>query len=256
MGVTEYGESLASRLYPGNTLSQHVLPSSVQELERLFPLSWAKRRSTCLRMDAGFGTDTNLDWLLQRDYQLLAKSLSGSRAGIWGKRISDWQTLETDRRWIALPEQQLHFCRPTRTLALRWLDMHGKLKHALYVVTDLHTPMVELAQRYDLRGGFEVDIREDKQGLLLTHRRKRLWGAQETLVLLNDLAHNFLIMFRRQFLQNTPFEKFGIYRLIHELLAVPGHAVLDHNGFLCELRLLHSHPHAKPLVDILAKLWQ
>ena len=225
--MTEYGESLASRLYPGNTLSQHVLPSSVQELESVFPLSWAKRRSICLRMDAGFGTDTNLDWLLQRDYHLLAKSLSGSRAGIWGKRISDWQTLEADRRWIALPEQQLHFCRPTRTLALRWLDMHGKLKHALYVVT----------------------------GLLLTHRRKRLWGAQETLVLLNDLAHNFLIMFRRQFLQNTPFEKFGIYRLIHEVLAVPGHAVLDDNGFLCELRLLHSHPHAKPLVDILAKLW-
>ncbi|MFN8444449.1 MAG: hypothetical protein U0175_26935 [Caldilineaceae bacterium] len=47
---------------------------------------------------------------------------------------------------------------------MRWLTdrLLGKLKHALYVVTDLHTPMVELAQRYDLRGGFEVDIREDK----------------------------------------------------------------------------------------------
>jgi hypothetical protein len=38
----------------------------------------------------------------------------------------------------------------------------------------------------------QLVVRNDKQGLLLTHRRKRHWNAQETIILLNDLAHNWV----------------------------------------------------------------
>jgi hypothetical protein len=256
MGLTAYDESLCSRLYPGNRLSQYVLQPTVLELEQLLALPKARRRQVCLRLDGGFGTDDNIAWVLGRGYQLLAKGLSGSRAAKWGHTIPDWQTLEPQRRWVALSPQQLHFCCPTRTIAVRWLDSGGKVKHGLYIVTDLERPIAEVTQLYDLRGGFETDIREDKQGLLLTHRRKRLWEAQETLALLNDLAHNFLVMLRRQVLADTPLAHYGLYRLIHEVLNVPGRAEFDADGTLKRLYLQQSHPHAQILAATLPKLWR
>lgn len=256
IGLTTYDESLCSRLYPGNRLSQSVLQPTVLELEQLLALSKAQRRQVCLRLDGGFGTDDNIAWVLGRGYQLLAKGLSGSRAAKWGKTITDWQTLEPERRWLALSPEQLQFCRPTRTVACRWVDAGGKIKHGLYITTDLEQPIAELAQLYDLRGGLETDIREDKQGLLLTHRRKRRWEAQETLALLNDLAHNFLVMFRRQVLVDTPLAHYGLYRLIQEVLNVPGQAKFSPDGTLKKLELQKSHPHAQILAATLPKLWR
>lgn len=160
------------------------------------------------------------------------------------------------QRWVGMPPQQLRFCVPTRTIAVRWLD-HKKnvLKHALYVVTDLQRSLVEICHLYDLRGGAEVEIRNDKQGLLLTHRRKRSMHAQEMLVLLNDLAHNFLSMFRREVLAGTPLAAFGAHRLIRDVLSIPGEAIIV-DGHLMELRLQSSHPHAPILPEVLPRLWQ
>jgi hypothetical protein len=45
---------------------------------------------------------------------------------------------------------------------------------------------------YDARGACETEIQADKGGLLLSRRRKKVLAAQETLVLLTDLAHNLL----------------------------------------------------------------
>lgn len=256
LGATTYDETIGSWLYPGNTLGQHVLQSSVGHLEETLQLGWSERQATCIRIDAGFGTDANLDWLLQRDYQLVAKNQSGRRAGSWGERVVDWTTLVPDRRWVALPVQQLTFCRPTRTIAVRWLDREAKLKHALYVVTDLTTPLTALAHQYDLRGRLEVDIREDKQGLYLSKRRKRAWHAQEMLALLNDWAHNFLISFRYHILADTPLATFGLHRLVHDVLQIPGCAKFDDQGNLTELQLLASHPYAAIMADVLPRLWR
>ena len=195
-----------------------MLQAAIGQLETTLNLNWWHRKRTCIRIDAGFGTDSNLDWLLKQGYQVVAKNQSGRRAGAWGRRVEQWTVLVPDRRWVALPEQQIQFCRPTRTIAVRWLNRRGELKHALYVVTDLTSPILNLAYLYDLRGGLEVDIREDKQGLLLSHRRKRRWCAQEMLTLFNDLAHNFLIAFRRNVLADTPLASFGLYRLVHDVL--------------------------------------
>lgn len=242
-------------MYPGNTLSQHVLQASIGELEELLGLPWHARNQLCLRLDGGFGTDQNIDWVLSKGYQVVVKGLSGSRAGAWGKRIDNWQTIDPGRRWVGLPAQQLKFCRPTRTIAARWLDSAGKLRHALFVVTDLERPLLELAHTYDLRTRLEVDFREDKQGLLLAKRRKHSWEAQETLALLNDLARNFLVMFRTQVLAGTPLADFGLYRLTREVLSVPGYARLDSSGYLQELQLEPTHPYAQILVDSLPRLW-
>jgi hypothetical protein len=247
---------VASLLYPGNTLSQAVLADAVSALERALRIQPAQRSQVCIRLDAGFGTDDNLNWLLRQRYQVVAKNNSGRRAGAWGQQVQEWQVLEPGRRWVAMPPQQLQFAAPTRTIAVRWLDERkNKLKHALYVVTDLQRPLVEMCHLYDLRGGAEVDIRDDKQGLLLTRRRKRSRDAQEMLTLLNDLAHNFLSMLRREVLEDTPLAAFGLYRLIRDVLSIPGEAIIA-DGRLLELRLAQSHPYAALLADLLPRLWQ
>ena len=123
------------------------------------------------------------------------------------------------------------------------------------MVTDLQRSPLELFNQYNLRSGAEVDIRDDKQGLLLTHRRKRMWSAQEMLLLLNDLAHNLLVMFRREVLPGTPMQAFGPYRLIRDLMNMPGEAIIA-DGRLVELRLAQSHPFAAPLADALPRLWR
>jgi len=237
-------------------LSQYVLKDAVWALEKVLHIGARQRSQLCLRMDAGFGTDDNLNWVLRQGYHIIAKNNSGRRAGAWAKRVAKWQVVEPGHRWVAVPQDQLQFCVPTRTIAVRWLDHRkGALKHALYVVTDLQRDPLQLCQLYDLRGGFEVDIRDDKQGLLLTHRRKRRWCAQEVLLLLNDLAHNFLSMFRRQVLVGTPIAHFGPYRLIRDVLAIPGSVLIADNR-LVELRLAESHPWASVLADVLPRLWQ
>ena len=246
---------MASLLYPGNTLSEQVLQDAVWRLETVLQLLPQQRQQTCLRLDGGFGTDANLNWVLQRGYGLIAKNKAGRRAGAWGRRVQDWQELPPGQRWIALAPQQLQFCVPTRTLAFRWRNRKGKLKHALYVVTDMDSSLEVICQKYNLRGGAEIDIRDDKQGLLLTHRRKRAWCAQEILVLLNDLAHNFMAAFRRTALVNTPLTNFGPYRLIQDVFTIPGEVVIRDER-LIELRLLETHPYAEIMAQSLPRLWR
>jgi hypothetical protein len=255
IAATQYDESISSLLYPGNILSQQVLRDAIWKFEQVMQITWQHRPQTLVRLDGGFGTDDNLGWLLQQGYQLCAKGFSGKRAGAWGRDIQDWLELSPGNRWAAVSPHQLTFCQPTRTIAVRWRTEDGPLKHALYIVTDLTSPIPIICEQYGLRGQVEVDIRNDKQGLLLTHRRKRRWNAQETILLLNDLAHNWLTTFRQVALRETPLQNFGIYRLIHEALNIPGQAIIE-DGRLLELRLMETHPHAQTMAKALCSFWQ
>ena len=224
-------------------------------LEAMLPLTPAQRRQVCLRIDGGFGTDPNINWCLQRNYQVVAKGTSGRRAGAWGRQVTEWQVVLPDQRWIALSPRQHQFCVPTRTIALRWRNQQGNLKHSLLIVTDLHSSLLDLSQTYNLRAAAEVEIRQDKQGLFLAHHRKRAWHAQEMLVLFNDLAHNFMVALRKALWAQTPLADYGLYRLVQEVFTVPGHVILV-DGQVRELHLLRSHPHAQLLADTLPQLWR
>lgn len=85
------------------------------------------------------------------------------------------------------------------------------------------------AQLYDKRGGaVEIEIREDKQGFGMVKRQKRKAEAQDMLVLLNQLAHNVLMWARNWLTATAPkLARFGILRLVRDLLSVSGMIELD-----------------------------
>jgi hypothetical protein len=255
--ATDYREVLLSLLYPGAQTSLASLRPVVRELQRLLPLDGWQRQHTLLRIDAGFGDDANLAWLLPLGYQVLAKGYSGKRAAAYARRIkpSDWQEVQPGQRWLAWSPRQLAFGRPTRTVVVRWLTPQQRWKHALYVTTLQELELAEIADLYDERGKAEVEIQADKMGLLLARRRKRSFAAQEMLILLNDWAHNLLAWFHADALGQTPFDGFGPKRIIRDLFTIPAEAVVVTEQ-LVELRLKQSHPYAEDMARCLTKLWQ
>jgi hypothetical protein len=43
-----------------------------------------------IRLDAGFGNDPNINWLLHRGYQILSKHKSSKRASLIASQIDEW----------------------------------------------------------------------------------------------------------------------------------------------------------------------
>jgi hypothetical protein len=59
-----------------------------------------QRNRVLIRLDAGFGNDQNINWLLHRGYQVLSKGKSGKRASFVAGQIQTWSPLDNDK-WIA-----------------------------------------------------------------------------------------------------------------------------------------------------------
>lgn len=256
IGATDYREVIASLLGPGSQLSLESLQPAVLILEQVLYLDHpALRGNTWLRLDGGFGTDDNLAWVLGRGYQMVAKGFSGKRAAAFARHVAQWTEIHPGERWVAISPTQLAFPVPTQTVVVRWRTQKGRFRHALYITTNLEATPVEVARDYDARGAGEVDIQADHMGLLLRRRRKRRLAAQEMLVLLNDLAHNWLAWLYAWTLKDSPFAAFGPKRIIRDLLTIPGEAVI-HDDQLVELRLKASHPYAAAMADALRRLWE
>jgi hypothetical protein len=99
---------------------------------------------------------------------------------------------------------------------------------------------------YDQRdGGLETHNRGDKQGLGLNRRNKQRFAAQEILILLAQLAHNFLIWTRTTLaLGDDRFRAFGLQRLVRDVLQIDGLVALTPGGLIQHLRLNPRHPFA------------
>ena len=255
VGATDYREIIASLLYPGSQTSLKSLQPAVLTMERVLYLDPARQRNILLRLDGGFGSDDNLAWVLNRRYQLIAKGFSGKRAAAYARRVKKWTKIRPGERWVARSPVQIAFPVSTQTVIVRWLTEKRQFRHALYISTDIDATPVEVAKSYDGRGAGEVEIQADIDGLLLRRRRKRSFAAQEMLVLLDDLAHNWLAWFYNWVLKDSPFKDFGPKRIIRDLMTIPGEAEIS-NDQLVELRLKASHPYAQAMADALKRLWQ
>lgn len=245
--ASQYGEVLLEKLYPGNTTSKEVLKETLSEVERILGLDETKRKRTLIRLDGGFGTDEDLNWLCWRGYQFIAKGYSGTRAQKVAASVpeNDWREGPTSGQELGRPTQPHRYGRKTQTVARRWRDGKGKLHQDLLITTLVDLSREETAKLYDRRGGMEVDIKGDKRGLGLEKRRKKRFYAQEALVLLAQLAHNLLVWFKRWFLSGTKAAQLGMERLVQEVLAMPAQVRVGRWRAKVRLKLPTLHPWAK-----------
>jgi hypothetical protein len=251
----QYQEILFEKLHWGNTTSCEVLKGTIEEVERVLELSEEpkKRGRTLIRIDGGFGTDENLEWLCERGYQFIAKGYSGGRAKKVARSVPEdgWREGPTPGQELGQPTKPHRYQRETITVVRRWTDQKGKLHQDLLVSTLVDLGEEEIAKLYDGRGAMEVDIKGDKRGLGIEKRTKKSFCAQEALVLLAQLAHNLAAWFKGWFLAGTAAGGLGMERLVREVFAMPAQVRVGRRWSatkaLIELPVLH--PWAKAVAD-------
>lgn len=222
--------------------------------EQLLNLKPHQVRRTGWRLDGGFGTDANINWLLARQGQLVTKGYNATRAAAAARRrtLDEWLEVGPER-WVALEPDGVRYGRRTQSLVLHWLSQPRKDHYALLIHTLLDRSMPEIVHFYDARAQQEVQIRQDKTGLQLTRRRKRAWAAQETWLVLNDLAHNLLAWTRDWMWRGSRFEGYGCLRLVQDVLNLSGHLVFKGDK-LQKVALCRSDPFAPELAECLELL--
>ena len=252
VSVPQYKEILFEKLYAGNTTSCEVLKESIRELERILSLAEErqKRRRTLVRLDGGFGTDANLNWLMWRGYEFIAKGYGGKRANKLAKSVPEdgWRQGPTKSQLLGVPARAHRYARKSKTVVRRWVDEKGK-PHTDYLVCSLHElGPAQIAKLYDARGAMETDIKGDKRGLGI-EKRKKSFHAQEALVLLAQLSHNLLVYFKRWFLEGTAAAKLGVERLVREVLAMVAEVRVGKISGKVRLKLPYHHPWAKAVAS-------
>jgi hypothetical protein len=253
VSARDYGELIFEKLHPGNTLSCEVLEETLKEVERILGSGRLQRQRTLLRLDGGFGTDENVEWLCSRGYHFVLKGYGGSRAGKLARSVPEegWKDGPTEGQRLAVPQQGAapRYSRKTKTILRRWSDEKGKVYTDYLLTTFTHLEAAGIATLYDGRAGIEADIKGDKRGLGLEKRRKKSFFAQEAVVLLSQLAHNLLVWFERHFLGGTKAEGLGMERLVREVMAMPAQARVGRRGRKVRLKLARLHPWAGAVAE-------
>ncbi len=248
-------EILGHWLFPGTMSSAAVFKKTAQEIEDLLQLTTTTRTHILWRLDAGFGTDANINWALWRKYQLLVKGYSGKRATKLAQSVHEWTsapTTDATARDVGQILAPIRYGRRTFQWSVRVPSKHG-YKYAT-LITTLDDPGVDLAHQYDLRAGLENRAETDMRGLGLGKRKKKRWPAQQLMMLIVQLAHNLLV-WQNSWLQQTGvtaqeqqiIKEHGIYRIIHQRLNIDG-KVSQKGAKVIQIELNPLHPLA-PLVQ-------
>jgi len=157
-----------------------------------------KQQQILLRLDAGFGTDDNINFALWRGYHILVKIYSGKRAKKLAQSVSEWVAVASEadntKREAGLVEKPHRYCRTTQQVAVRTAKKKGGYSYSVLVTTRLNLPLCDIVTLYDKRSGVpESSFCQDYQGLFLRKRRKGGFIAAQVLVLLSQLAHNLIV---------------------------------------------------------------
>ena len=175
-----------------------VFKDQIAKLEATFRLdSKADRSRLCIRLDAGFGTDENINFALWRGYQILAKVYSWQRSHKLAKSVNKWvavaSTADNTKREAGWVTTAHRYGRKTRQCAIRTPKKRGGYAYHVLVTTDRNASLEEIVTDYDARSGAaESTFCQDFQGLSLKKRRKKSFVAQQVLILLSQLAHNLI----------------------------------------------------------------
>jgi hypothetical protein len=271
-----YEEIVVERLFAGKTQLNTALQPLLQAAEQVLELDEGKRQRTIVRIDSGGGSVGEINWLLERDYQVHGKDYSGVRAKALADSVSEWISDPADSSrqmgWVTLPADL--YCRPVQRIAVRCRKKNGQWGYGVILSTlsaqavllltgaylqDVDDPKAVLlayVHFYDQRGGsVEIEIKEDKQGLASPKRNKRRFEAQQVLIQLEALAHNVLIWARQWLAPHCPkIARFGIKRLVRDVFQIAGLLIWDQALDLLHIVLSQADPFAKELSTGLAVL--
>lgn len=256
--ATASDEILVERLYLGTRQLEQSLIELVLATEDLLGLREDQRENTVFRVDAGGGTDANINQVLGRGYHLLTKAHSWQRGERLARSVCEWQhdpkTGQREVGWVTQPQP---YGRDTRQLIVRTVTPQGRVRHRVLISTlsdaqlcaafglavPVGTPW-PLLYAYDLRGGgLETQNRCDRQGLGLGRRNKRSFAAQELLVLLGQVGHDFVIWMRNDLARvDVRFAAYGLKRMVRDVLAIDGQVWLDSHGVVVDVQLNANHP--------------
>ncbi len=239
-----------SKLYEGNQHTVNCFQDAVLGAETALELDEARRSRIVIRSDGGAGSEANIRWLLTRGYQIHGKGLSNSRAGKLATQVERWDPYADV--WLGAVDSPVDFGRPTSVFVLRRLKKE-KFVHSYFVSTLKLPSKGALWHAYNKRGGAEVEqFRQDKSGLAIGIRQKRLFDAQEGYILMTDIAHNLLADFKHNGLQGSRFEAFGLKRIVRDLLHMSGQLTFE-DGQLTKIALLSQNQYARDLLICLER---
>ena len=250
----QYHETLFSHIYPGRQESSPTYLPVVRALQNFLAFTPDQRQRVILRTDAGFGSDANINRVLEDGWQVLTKNKGGRRPQAFVRQLPPdaWQSIGPNR-WVASVVAPVTYYRPTQSLLLRWFTHQGEEKLAIVVTSITTWSATEVIAQYDDRGACETEIQADKMGLKLERRRKKSAAAQEALVLLTDVAHNLLAWARHWMFPTGDLAHYGPLRLTEDVLCLPGRLLFDENR-LVEVQLNELHPHAEEVQQAIERL--
>jgi Transposase DDE domain group 1 len=276
--ATQYQEVVVDRLFAGNVQLIKALQPLVQAAETVLQLDEAKRARTIIRVDAGAGTLDDLNWLLARGYEIMAKEYSGQRVLRLAKTVTEWiQDPDWSERsfgWVTEPP--IGYVRLVRRIAVRCRRQDGTFAYGVLICSlsaqqvfavlgrpssQAADPVAVLAAYvtfYDQRGGgIETSFKGDKQGLGLTKRNKKRFEAQHMLLLLGSLAHN-VVVWARRWLSSQKIQHYGILRMVRDVFHVSGLLRFDASGSVIEIVLNQeaclARSFLRPLRELLTPL--
>jgi hypothetical protein len=269
--ATHYHELVVEQLLPGTTQLPKALRPLVEATEQVLDLDAGRRRRTLIRVDAGGGSVDDLNWLLERGYQVLAKEYSGKRAHKLAATVTTW--LDDPRvagrqiGWVpgAAPE----YVRPVVRIAVRCPKKNGQWGIGVLIAADASTgaalpvgsppskaQLLTTVYRYDARGGgIETANKEDKQGLGIGKRSKKRFAAQQVLGQLGRLAHNVVVWARQWLAPQAPVvRQLGVKRLVRDIFHVNGLVERDATGRISRIVLNQAHCDARRVLVALQAL--
>src|SRR6266516_7494595 len=88
--ASNYHEIVVDQLFNGTTYLRSALRPLITAAEQILDLDQTKRARTIVRVDAGGGSVSEINWLLERGYQVIAKDYSGQRAQKLALSVTDW----------------------------------------------------------------------------------------------------------------------------------------------------------------------
>jgi hypothetical protein len=250
--ASRYSEIVSDQLFAGSTVLVKALQPLVEAAEQLLELDADKRTRTIVRLDSGGGSIDDINWLLERGYQVHTKDYSRARARKLGKSVTEWiddpQIPGRQVGWVETASDE--YVRELRRIAVRWQKKNGTWEYALVLSTlTAHDVIAESGQDpaqvlshqavtlayvrfYDARGGgAETSFKDDKSGLGMTKRSKKRFAAQQMVTLLGTLAHNVVIWARDWLAVEQPkLQGYGVKRLVRDVFHISGFLLRNTQG--------------------------